>query len=216
MGTVTRVTIPAADFVLDRTMRAFPDVRFEVEGVVETRRPGGSPLVWVRAGSDAVEDALAADDTVADFEWVTAIEGTALYEFAWTETCAPVEHAVERCEGTVLSAAAVDRRWQFSLYFPARERAADLFEFCTEATHDIDIRDLYDTARMGMAHYGLTEPQYEALALAYREGYFDSPRRASARDLADALDISTQAFTDRLRRAHAALLEHTLLVDDGG
>jgi predicted DNA binding protein len=47
---------------------------------------------------------------------------------------------------------------------------------------------------------GLTEKQHEAVLLAYRMGYFDSPRQAGLAEIAAELDISRQALASRLRR----------------
>ncbi len=51
----------------------------------------------------------------------------------------------------------------------------------------------------------LTEPQREAIAEAYRQGYYDVPREISLEELANELDISHQALSERLRRANRVL-----------
>jgi len=51
----------------------------------------------------------------------------------------------------------------------------------------------------------LTEPQQEAIAEAYRQGYYDVPREISLEELANELDISHQALSERLRRANRVL-----------
>jgi predicted DNA binding protein len=60
----------------------------------------------------------------------------------------------------------------------------------------------------------LTTAQREALTLAIREDYYSIPRETSSQNLADQLDISDQALTERLRRAIVALTTSTLHVDD--
>lgn len=59
---------------------------------------------------------------------------------------------------------------------------------------------------------GLTPRQREALLVAHERGYFDIPRRASLEAVADELDITPSALSERLRRAHAHLVETA--VDD--
>ena len=49
--------------------------------------------------------------------------------------------------------------------------------------------------------YGLTQAQYEALYVAYKQGYFEVPRRASLVSLSDELGVSDNAVSERLRRA---------------
>jgi hypothetical protein len=81
-----------------------------------------------------------------------------------------------------------------------------------EADHDADVR----IARLspmtapggptGVFEETLTPRQREAFALARREGYYDYPREATTRDLADEMGVSKATFTEHLRRAEGRLL----------
>jgi len=57
---------------------------------------------------------------------------------------------------------------------------------------------------------GLTDPQREALRIAYERGYFDVPRRASLEAVATELDVSASSASERLRRAQTKLVEETV------
>lgn len=61
---------------------------------------------------------------------------------------------------------------------------------------------------------GLTDPQREALRAAYESGYFDIPRAASLRDVADELEITASSLSERLRRAQTRLAEATVADPD--
>ncbi len=52
---------------------------------------------------------------------------------------------------------------------------------------------------------GLTAPQQEAIAEAYRQGYYDVPREISLEELANEFEISHQSLSERLRRANRVL-----------
>lgn len=52
--------------------------------------------------------------------------------------------------------------------------------------------------------------------LAYREGYFESPRRINQEELAAELGVSGPAVSYRLRRGVAGLIRHVLLGDESG
>jgi predicted DNA-binding protein (UPF0251 family) len=54
---------------------------------------------------------------------------------------------------------------------------------------------------------GLTQKQFEALRVAYSLGYFDYPKRASIRDVAQKLGVSISTATELLRRAERRLVE---------
>jgi predicted DNA binding protein len=57
----------------------------------------------------------------------------------------------------------------------------------------------------------LTEPQREALLLAYEQGYYDSPRTTTLADLADQFGISRQAVSNRLKRGTRQLIENAFV-----
>lgn len=52
----------------------------------------------------------------------------------------------------------------------------------------------------------LTPRQLEALLLAVKHGYFETPRRVEAEDLAEQLGIGRSTFQEHLRKAEQALL----------
>lgn len=56
----------------------------------------------------------------------------------------------------------------------------------------------------------LTEKQQEAISLAFRLGYFDTPRKVSAEELAQRLGLSSSTLTVHLRRAERRLLAEAL------
>jgi predicted DNA binding protein len=57
---------------------------------------------------------------------------------------------------------------------------------------------------------GLTDRQVAALAAAIEIGYFDTPRRASAEDLAAKLGVSPSTAVEHLRKAEKKVLENYL------
>ena len=59
--------------------------------------------------------------------------------------------------------------------------------------------------------FDLSQEQCEALMLALRKGYFETPSEASLDDLADELGITRQVLSDRIRRANQKVLTEVLL-----
>jgi predicted DNA binding protein len=57
---------------------------------------------------------------------------------------------------------------------------------------------------------GLTDKQAAALSAAIEIGYFDTPRRASAEDLAERLGVSPSTAVEHLRKAEKKVLENYL------
>jgi predicted DNA binding protein len=62
----------------------------------------------------------------------------------------------------------------------------------------------------------LTDEQRAALTEAFEEGYYEIPRRQTISEIADTLDISHQALSERLCRAHSRVVETQLALADGG
>lgn len=58
--------------------------------------------------------------------------------------------------------------------------------------------------------YGLTDRQYEALTLAISRGYYESPRRVTAEELAEEIDITQSSMSSLLRRGERQLLSSAL------
>jgi predicted DNA binding protein len=55
---------------------------------------------------------------------------------------------------------------------------------------------------------GLTERQMNTLKTAVEMGYFDTPRRASIKDVADRLKVSPSTAVEHLRKAEKKVLEN--------
>jgi predicted DNA binding protein len=60
-----------------------------------------------------------------------------------------------------------------------------------------------------------TPRQREVIETAYQYGYFDSPRRASGKELAEELGFSNTTFHEHVRKVENTLFEE-LLGDGGG
>lgn len=77
----------------------------------------------------------------------------------------------------------------------------DAFDFEVERIGEYhpDVRDLFGE---------LTARQREILATAIREGYYDDPRRATQRDLAEALDLAPGTVSQALRRIEARVFSN--------
>jgi predicted DNA binding protein len=60
----------------------------------------------------------------------------------------------------------------------------------------------------------LTQPQREALHLAYDRGYFETPRQTTLAELARELDITGQSLGARLNRGINTVLAQTLVDPD--
>ncbi len=100
------------------------------------------------------------------------------------------------------------RDWeQFKGVADEVERA--LGEFQLDSVNTIEnVGEPLDSGRLSATLITkLSDTQLQTLETAYNMGYFDVPRRSSATDVADRLDISQSSFSERLRTAERNLLE---------
>ncbi len=63
---------------------------------------------------------------------------------------------------------------------------------------------------------GITDKQREAVQTAVRDGYYETPRRADLSDLAEQLDVSRSAVSQRLTAVESKLVEALFRADSSG
>jgi hypothetical protein len=171
-------------------------------------------LFWAAGGDfDRFEAALEADPTITTFEHLAEESDARLYRLQYAAEVPEVEayRALVDLDGAVLHAENDGQGWFVRLRFPSREAIAAFRERCWAVDFDIHIRAVYDRDQQAPEHrFGLTTAQHETLLTALKTGYFTIPRAASLQDVADDLDVSSQAASERLRRGMKSLVGATL------
>lgn len=214
MSTIAEVSLPAAEFALSATLDAVPDVKFEIERVVAHESERVMPFVRATGGTDRerLDEALSADPSVESVTELAAFEDEWLYRMEWVADIRVVLHVLLDQNGTVLNADGRDGRWHLRILFPDRESLSATYDFCREEDLSITVERIYELGGESRDRYGLTELQHETLVAAVDAGYFDIPQQSTLDDLADELDITHQALSERLHRGHKTLIENALIV----
>jgi predicted DNA binding protein len=212
MSVIAEISIPAAEFELGRTLDLAVAGTIELESLV----PAGEravPYLWVYdADFEAFEETVGSEPVVEELDCVDAYEDRALYTLAWSVETDDVFRATKAADAYVLSATGSGDSWQFELRFPSHEAMSGFQEQCRVDDVDFDVRRVYNPSKPDLGPwFGLTEPQREALVLAVERGYYDIPRNCTTVEIAEQLDISDQAVTERLRRAIVTLSTNTVL-----
>lgn len=171
-------------------------------------------LVWARGGDhDAFEAGLAADPTVTGPTTTAPVGDGRLYQLRLTEEgryASAYELLVREC-GVVRRIAGSHGWWEVEVGFCERPSICRFVEYLEERDVDVEVRGIAEERGFRPCpSYGLTDPQRETLVAALESGYFEIPRATSLADLADRLDVSENAASERLRRAMAALVEVTV------
>lgn len=101
----------------------------------------------------------------------------------------------------------------YTVVAPSRDRLQAAVERLEEenTVHVDQVREVHGDAldvRVSLSSVTgeLTPRQLEAVLLAVREGYYESPRRAEAAELAKRLGIGRSTFQEHVRKAERALL----------
>jgi predicted DNA binding protein len=213
MATVVKGRVPADEFALYQTLSADPDIECEIERIVETGDEVVMPLIWLRgADHETVAAAIADDPSVQDPSLLTELENEHLYRMEWIADIQLVVQMLTGSKATIIDAYGTDGWWYLRVLYPTRDSLSATYDFCEANGLTFEVETIREMDGNPVGRYGLTEKQYEALRLAAERGYFDVPRSVDVNDLADELDISHQALSERLRRAQRVLVEDTLLM----
>lgn len=214
MSTVGEFRVPIDEFALRRTFATIPAAEFDVERVASPGPDRIMAVLWAHGPDrDELQAALADDPTVADLRGLVDLDVEWLYRMEWTSGLHVLAPALSEYDATCLHTYGSEEGWYLRLLVPEREGFGALADWCDERGLTLDVERVYDLDERLGSRYGLSESQYEALALAQERGYFESPRGVSATELAADLGISQQALSERLRRASRNLLDETLGTD---
>jgi predicted DNA binding protein len=215
MSVITEVRISPDDFELGQILSLEDASAIELETLV----PSGDvtvPLFWVyEPVENGFLDAVERYPTVNSVTEMDVFEDRTLFKLEWDASQDHLFRCILDHEGQILGATGTSEWWDFEIRFSKRE-ALSLFRTCCEDAHiSPEIISVYNPSDPGAGPwYGVSEPQREALMLAVQMGYYDIPRGCTTEELADALGISDQAVTERLRRAIGAFTRHALITPE--
>ena len=212
MTVIADITVPADAFPLGRVLEDVPDVEIELERIVPLQE-AIIPLFWISGGETAEIEAILRDHHGTEtIEELTSAEERTLFEVHWTPEINGLIQALIDTRAKILEATGTADSWDFRLRFSAHE---DLSAFNMALTEDgihVTLRHIYNPTLPEES--SLSPEQRDALLTAHRQGYFEVPRRTTLTELADTVEISDSALSQRIRRATDTLVEQTLLTDD--
>lgn len=216
MSVILEFTIDDEEFTFGRILARPPEMHLEIERVVPTGEMV-MPFVWAKGGDHEVfEEQVRADPAVAELLALDRIGDRVLYRIEWADRPTDLLEGIAETDGVVLEAKG-DRRWAFRLRFLDHDGLSAFHNFVLEQGIPIHIERTY-TLSEGLDEpghqFGLTQAQREALVLAIERGYFDVPSETTLDELAEELDITRQALSERVRRGNGAVLREVLLPSD--
>jgi predicted DNA binding protein len=223
MGTIVEVVVPTDEFVLRGSIETLDSVQFQLERVVAQSADHIMPFVWVTGPSrSTLERAFDEDPTVDEYELVTDLGDQWLYQLDWVDRIAALVQALVEQDAVLLEAQNMTNttdQWGLTFLFLDRDVIRPTLDEFDKRGITVDTHGIYDQREGELGTRGLTAKQHGALSSALEKGYYEVPRRIPATDLAAELDVSHQAFSERLRRAHRVVVTNALgatgsVVDD--
>lgn len=213
MDTIAELQLPANEFALNHTLATVPGVTFEAERITAHDTDRVLPLIWAAGGDPALVEATLHDDpTVENVELLTDLDNEQLYRMEWVSNIRFIVHMLVEKNAAILSASGSADAWCFRAIFPTRNSLSTTYEFCQNWNVNAKINSIYEMNDERYGRFGLTKEQSEVLVIALARGYYDLPRAVDMADLAEDLAISPQAVSERLRRAHRALVEDSMTI----
>ncbi|WP_135304921.1 helix-turn-helix domain-containing protein [Haloarcula amylovorans] len=213
MTTLVTATVPACQLALSETFTSLPDVKIEAERIVKGDESTAIPLLWVRNVNPAeFEAACETDPTIDEIELLADFDDEFLYRMQWFDRVGLLFQMLTNSKACLLDAVGENGTWSLRLMYPSREHLTETKTFCSEHELSFTINAIRKMGGEPSGRYGLTAAQYNALTAAVTAGYFDVPRDVMLDELADKMNISHQALSERFRRGIHALVEETLLI----
>lgn len=215
MGTIAEVGIDLDDFALGHTLTSIDDLSCEAERLVADDPERVMPFLWVEApisALDQLEDAFESDDTVDNVELIADLDTERLYRMNWIRRIDLLVRVLVEEDGTVLSASGTGEGWHLRLLFPTRDALSRTYDYCETNGIRFEVLSIYNIDDNRQGRFGLTDEQQDTLAAAFEGGYYEVPREADMEELASEFDISHQALSERIRRAHRGLVKNTVMI----
>jgi predicted DNA binding protein len=211
MATEATFTVPSDQFPLGSVFEQLPGVTVELERII----PGQDvviPYFWVRGTRvEDIESAFRDHPGVEAIEFVDSIEDQYLLRVEWSAEYDGVLRALTETGVPLIEAVGTNEQWTFDIRADDQEDIASFQRRCTEFSIPVTLAKLHAlTPLESESQSALTDAQQEALVLAYRRGYFNTPRDVTMADLGDELGITQQAVASRLRRGIEKILGTTL------
>jgi predicted DNA binding protein len=216
MATEATFTVPPDEFPLGSIFASVPGVTVELERIVP-RKGVIIPYFWVR-GVDVedVETAFSTHPGVKAIRLIDSVEDEYLLRVEWNPKYEGILSTLGETEIPLITAIGTNDQWTFEVRGDQRSDIATFQQRCRERDIPVTLTALHALTPLETAtEAALTDPQLEALVLAYERGYFNSPRDVTMAELGEELGISQQAIASRLRRGIRQILGQTLTALEG-
>ncbi len=208
MCVYSTVTVPPEEFLLGRMLRSCPEIRVELERAV-LLDDESSPFLWIaNASEERVASAVESESDIDHVEFIDRVDGELLVQIGWNDLDNGLVRTLVETEATCLRCTGVSDAWHLTLRFSSSAGLSECYRRWNEDGRRMRVQSIRNGARAGERHPAgnLSDPQREAIYAALRGGYFSVPRDVTLQELAERLNISDTAASQRIRRGLEKLL----------
>lgn len=213
MASIIEFRIPTDQFALAHVATTASTLQITTEQFVAQNTDSVMPFMRVTTDDfDTFETAAVEDPSVESFSNLAEIDGERFYHMDWSNNIKHILQLLLEKDGVITTAnmSTSTDFWEVQLMTPEHDTFSEIYKLCEENGLSLTIDAIYELSDDESSQYGLTDSQHTTLMKAEEMGYYDVPRTTSLSELADELDISHQALSERLRRAHSNLIDRTL------
>jgi predicted DNA binding protein len=211
MSLIAELRLTSSELPLTESLSAVPDMQLNVEQVIAEHPEQPIMFLWA-SGDDftAFEDALESDITIHEFVVLEDACERRLYRVQISGQANTVLYPTDLEVGASrLAVTATARGIDVRIRFPDRDALRWFRDICDEKDICLSLRGLYEGSNSSArGRYGLSAKQQRTLRRASEDGYYHVPRKIGLDELADDLDISRQAVSERLRRGTDVLIQN--------
>lgn len=214
MAIIAEILLASQSLPLVELARALPNQEISLSQVVPVEESRFLFMLSVAAdGQEAFDAAVDDQPEVVDVTPVGRTPDGWFYQLvAERDSDLSESHDPQRFEGALLEATITGEGWIERKVFADYDAFKTFRDRCEVYEVPFELLNISsDPENPGeRAQFGLTDRQYEALAIAFSLGYYDTPRTATTAEIAQELSISAPALSDLLRRAEHQLISQTL------
>lgn len=214
MSIIVEYSVTSPELALYDATTIVPEVRVELTDMVATDPQQPVMFFWVVDGDQAAFDsALESDESVREVRIYADTDERRLYRIVLSPETGVVSYPRwVSAGGGLIKATCQGGMWSGTMRFPDRGALQEVVHWFKENDIVLTINAIYDEhgAEKPIAN-GLSSGQERTLKRAYEMGHYEIPQRATAAEVAETLDVSQQAVSERLRRAYANLIQRHVL-----
>ncbi|MGM0590583.1 MAG: helix-turn-helix domain-containing protein [Halobacteriota archaeon] len=202
------------DYDLLRTALAAGDVTVELDAIDARGLDNVRLLLWATGGDfGRFEAKLTTDATAISSNLVSVVSKRRLYSVLVDGDLRAIYDELVVADAAICQATGTADGWFVRLRFPGRNALVGVRRWYADEGYSFRVETLgFADPSPRDAPLDLTSTQASAIALAYESGYFEIPRRVSMGEIAQEVGITSQAFSERLRRGCSKIIEQSGLV----